>query len=94
MNVEGVSSASTQLQSESVTPKTTSPKPSSIRAVSEDRTTLQSGSSSVQSLAAAALQSPQIRQDQVNALSESVRGNQYQVDANELAAAISGSGGR
>ena len=94
MNVEGVSSTSTQLQAESVTPKATSPTPSSTQAVSQDRTTLQSGSSSVQSLAAAALQSPQIRQDQVNALSESLRGNQYQVDANALAAAISGSGGR
>jgi flagellar biosynthesis anti-sigma factor FlgM len=94
MNVEGVSSASTQLQSESVTPKNTSPKPSSTQAVSQDRTTLQSGSTSVQSLAAAALQSPQIRQDQVDSLRESVRSGQYQSDSNRLAAAISGSGGR
>jgi flagellar biosynthesis anti-sigma factor FlgM len=94
MNVEGVSSARTQLQPEHVTAQPTSSKPSSTATVSHDRTTLQSGSSSVQSLAATALQSPEIRQDRVASLRASVRGDEYQLDASRLAASISGSGGR
>jgi anti-sigma28 factor (negative regulator of flagellin synthesis) len=94
MNVEGVSSAGTQLQSESDIPQVTSSKSAGSQSVSQDRATLQSGTSSVQSLAAAALQSPQVRQDQVDSLRESVQGNGYQIDTNRLAAAISGSGGR
>jgi flagellar biosynthesis anti-sigma factor FlgM len=93
MNVEGVSSARTQLQSESVSPKVTT-KPPSTQSVSQDRTTLHSGSSSVQSLASVALQSPEIRQDKVDSLRASVRGDEYQIDASRLADSISGSAGK
>jgi flagellar biosynthesis anti-sigma factor FlgM len=95
MNIQGISSArNTQLETESVKSKVSSNATSSARPVSQDRTTLHSDSTSVQSLAATVLQSPEVRQDKVDSLRASVRGDEYQIDASRLADAISGSAGR
>lgn len=54
----------------------------------EDRTTLRTDSQSVQSLTSQALNSPEIRQDKVDALRQSVTSGEYQVSAKAIANAI------
>jgi flagellar biosynthesis anti-sigma factor FlgM len=54
----------------------------------EDRTTLRTGNLSVQSLTSQALNTPEIRQDKVDALQQSVSSGQYQVSAKAIASAI------
>jgi flagellar biosynthesis anti-sigma factor FlgM len=54
----------------------------------EDRATLQTGSQSVQSLTSQALNSPEIRQDKVDALRQSIGSGQYQLDASKIAGAM------
>jgi flagellar biosynthesis anti-sigma factor FlgM len=56
--------------------------------VTEDRTTLSSGSTSIQSLTGQAMSSPEVRQDKVDALRQSVNSGGYQVDASKIAGAI------
>jgi flagellar biosynthesis anti-sigma factor FlgM len=58
----------------------------------EDWTSFHSDSTSVQSLTSQALNSPEVRQDTVDALRQSVNGGQYQVNATRVAAAISSNG--
>jgi flagellar biosynthesis anti-sigma factor FlgM len=60
----------------------------------QDRTTLHSDSQSVQSLTRQALSSPEIRQDKVDALSQSVKSGSYQLDATGIAGAIIESNGK
>jgi flagellar biosynthesis anti-sigma factor FlgM len=59
----------------------------------QDRTTLHSDSVSVQSLTSQALSSPEIRQDKVDAISQSVSSGSYKLDATETADAIIHSNG-
>lgn len=54
----------------------------------EDRTTLSTDSQSVQSLTSQALNSPEIRQDKVDTLRQSVSSGEYQVSAKAIANAI------
>jgi len=54
----------------------------------EDRTTLRSDSASVQALTSQAMQYPAVRQDKVDALSQSVQSGQYKPDPTETASAI------
>jgi flagellar biosynthesis anti-sigma factor FlgM len=54
----------------------------------EDRTTLRTSNLSVQSLTSQALNTPEIRQDKVDALQQSVSSGQYQVSAKAIASAI------
>jgi flagellar biosynthesis anti-sigma factor FlgM len=56
--------------------------------LTEDRTTLQTGSLSVQSLTSQAMNTPEIRQDKVDALRQSVTSGEYQVSAKAIASAI------
>jgi flagellar biosynthesis anti-sigma factor FlgM len=59
----------------------------------QDRTTFHSDSLSVQSLTSQALSSPEVRQDKVAALSQSVNSGSYKLDANGIAGAIIDSNG-
>jgi flagellar biosynthesis anti-sigma factor FlgM len=59
----------------------------------QDRTTLHSDSLSVQALTSQALSSPEIRQDKVDAVSQSVSSGSYKIDAKETADAIIHSNG-
>ncbi len=53
-----------------------------------DRTTLTSQPGVAASLTVTALQSPEIRQDQVNSLKDAVSSGQYQLDPQQIARAI------
>jgi flagellar biosynthesis anti-sigma factor FlgM len=59
----------------------------------QDRTTFHSDSQSVKSLTSQALSSPEVRQDKVAALSQSVNSGSYKIDANGIAGAIKDSNG-
>ena len=74
--------------------KVSSSSLSGAQSTTEDRTTLHSEKLSVQSLTSQALQTPEIRQDKVDALSESVESGQYKPDATATASAILASGGQ
>jgi flagellar biosynthesis anti-sigma factor FlgM len=64
-----------------------------VTRATQDRTTLHSDSLSVQSLTSQALSSPEVRQDKVDALSQSVNSGTYHPDATAIAGAmIDGSG--
>jgi flagellar biosynthesis anti-sigma factor FlgM len=54
----------------------------------QDRTTFHSDNMSVQSLTSQALDTPEIRQDKVNTLSQSVSSGTYQIDATAIAGAM------
>jgi flagellar biosynthesis anti-sigma factor FlgM len=54
----------------------------------QDRTTFHSDSLSVTSLTSQAMSSPEIRQDKVDTLSQSVNNGTYQLDATRIAGAI------
>jgi negative regulator of flagellin synthesis FlgM len=54
----------------------------------EDRTTLTSDSASVGSLASVALSSPEIRQNLVDSLKQSVSSGQYELNPDKIAASM------
>jgi negative regulator of flagellin synthesis FlgM len=54
----------------------------------QDRTTLHSDSLSVQALTSQAMNTPEIRQDKVDALRQSINSGTYQLDATKIAGAI------
>jgi flagellar biosynthesis anti-sigma factor FlgM len=54
----------------------------------EDRTTFHSDSASVQALTSQAMQSPDVRQGKVDAISQSVKSGEYKADPTETAGAI------
>jgi flagellar biosynthesis anti-sigma factor FlgM len=56
--------------------------------LAQDRTTLHSDSLSVQSLTSQALSSPEVRQDKVDTISQSVNSGSYQLNATATAGAI------
>jgi flagellar biosynthesis anti-sigma factor FlgM len=58
------------------------------QSAAQDRTTFHSDSFSVKSLTSQALNSPEIRQDKVDALSQSVKSGAYQLDATKIAGSI------
>ena len=60
----------------------------SAQSTTEDRTTFHSDSASVQALTSQAMQSPAVRQNKVDALSQSVKSGEYKADPTETAGAI------
>jgi len=54
----------------------------------EDRATLTSDQASVSNLVSTAMQSPEIRQDKVAALQQSVSSGQYKLDPGKIAASM------
>jgi negative regulator of flagellin synthesis FlgM len=89
MRIDLMNSAASQLANEpgaqsvngqnAVTPQTQA---------SEDRATLTSDQASVSNLVSTAMQSPQIRQDKVAALQQSISNGQYQLDPAKTAASM------
>jgi flagellar biosynthesis anti-sigma factor FlgM len=55
---------------------------------SEDRTTLSSNSTSVGSLVSKALESPEVRQDKVQSLRQSINSGEYELDPDKIASSI------
>ena len=93
MKIDGVGPVEAQLPVDSVTARVSSGGQASPQGAVQDRTSFQSDSNSVLSLATQALSSPEIRQGTVDALRQSVNSGQYQLDPARIAAAISQSGG-
>lgn len=60
----------------------------STQSTTEDRTTFHSDSASVQALTSQAMKTPEVRQDKVDALSQSVKSGEYKADPTETAGAI------
>jgi len=60
----------------------------STQSATQDRTTFHSDKLSVQSLTSQAMNSPEIRQDKVDALRQSVKSGEYQVSSTKTADAI------
>jgi flagellar biosynthesis anti-sigma factor FlgM len=61
---------------------------SDAQSVTQDRTTFHTDTLSVQSLTAQVLKSHEVRQNKVDALSQSVKRGEYQVDSTKTADAI------
>jgi negative regulator of flagellin synthesis FlgM len=55
---------------------------------SGDRTTLTSGSGSVSALVSEAMSSPDVRQDKVQSLQQSISSGQYKLDPDQIAGAM------
>jgi flagellar biosynthesis anti-sigma factor FlgM len=64
------------------------------QSATQDRTTFHSDSLSVQSLTSQALNTPEVRQDKVDALSQSVNSGTYKLDATKTAGAIIDNNGK
>jgi flagellar biosynthesis anti-sigma factor FlgM len=64
------------------------------QSATQDRTTFYSDSLSVQSLTSQALNTPKVRQDKVDALSQSVNSGTYELDATKIADAIIDNNGK
>lgn len=58
-------------------------------ASTEDRVTLASSGSTVQSLTTQAMNTPQVRQDKVDTLRQAISSGSYQLDSAKIASAIS-----
>ena len=58
----------------------------------QDRTTFKTDPQSVQSLTTQVLNTPEVRQDKVDALSQAVRRGEYKTDSTETASALIKSG--
>jgi negative regulator of flagellin synthesis FlgM len=73
-------------------PSTKRVSPESLQAPesdgSGDRTTLTSGSGSVNSLVSEAMHSPEVRQDKVQSLQQAISSGQYKLDPDKIAGAM------
>ena len=89
MRIDLYNSAAVQLSNEAnssqVKAESAATSPS---AGTEDRTTLTSGSASVQSLVSAAMKSPEIREDKVASLQQAISSGQYKLDPQKIAASM------
>ena len=88
MKIDLNSPAASMLQVDQSPKQISNSGSASVQGATQDRTTLQTGSHSVQALTSQALNSPEIRQDKVDALQQSVSSGQYQVSAKAIASAI------
>ena len=88
MKIDVNSLAANQLSVDRGPKQVSNGSPAGIQSSTEDRTTLRTGTLSVQSLTSQALNTPEIRQDKVDALQQSVSSGQYQVSAKAIASAI------
>jgi flagellar biosynthesis anti-sigma factor FlgM len=93
MKVDASSLAQTQLPVNDVAAPGPAGDLTGTNGAQDDWTSFQSDSVSVQSLTSQALDSPEVRQDTVDALRQSVASGQYQVDPANIAAAITDSEG-
>jgi negative regulator of flagellin synthesis FlgM len=62
--------------------------PTTFPSNTEDKTTLSSSKTSVESMTSQALQTPEIRQDKVSAIRESIKNGSYDLDPSKIASAI------
>jgi flagellar biosynthesis anti-sigma factor FlgM len=88
MKIDVNSPALNQISAERSTKQVTNGSISTAQSATEDRTTFHSDSASVQALTSQAMQSPEIRQSTVAALTQAVRSGTYKPDATATASAI------
>lgn len=88
MKIDVNSPAVNMVSVNSPTNKVSSGSAASVKVSTEDRTTFHSDSLSVQSLTSQAMQSSEVRQDKVDALSQAVKSGSYNADASKTASAI------
>jgi len=89
MRIDLYNSSATELSSDVASQKVNAEKTAkSDPSSTEDRTTLTADSASVGSLASVALSSPEVRQNLVDSLKQSVSSGQYELDPNKIAASM------
>ena len=89
MRIDLFNPAATQLPSEtSAQPAKAGNAPALDQGGTGDRTTLTSGSAAVSSLVSQAMNAPAIRQDKVQGLQQAIANGQYELDAQQIAAAM------
>lgn len=88
MKIDLNSLAASQLSVDRGAKQVSSSSLTGTQATTEDQVSFHSDSLSVQSLTSQALSSPQIRQDKVDALRQSVTSGTYQLDASKTAGAM------
>ena len=94
MKIEVNSPAVSQVPDQRSAKQVSNNSPATSQSATVDRTTLYSDSSSIQSLVSQALKSPEVRQDKVDAIRQSISNGQYQVDPANIAAGIIASNGK
>lgn len=88
MRIDPFNSSASQISSDPSSPQVSSQKIANAGQSSEDRATLSSDSTSVNSLVSTALSSPEIRQDKVDSLQQAISSGQYQIDPGKIASSI------
>jgi negative regulator of flagellin synthesis FlgM len=94
MKIEVNGPAASQVPDQRSAKQVSNSSPASSQSATVDRTTFYSDSASVQSLVSQALKSPEVRQDKVDTIRQSISNGQYQVDSTKIAAAIIASNGK
>lgn len=90
MRIDLTNSAANQISTEPGSTQQVSTQKPALSSLpgSEDRTTLSSDTASVSSLVNVAMQSPEIRQDKVASLQQSIANGTYQLDPAKIAASM------
>ena len=89
MRIDLYNSSATELSSDVASQKVNAEKTAkSDLSSTEDRTTLTADSASVGSLASVALSSPEVRQNLVDSLKQSVNSGQYELNPGKIAASM------
>jgi flagellar biosynthesis anti-sigma factor FlgM len=89
MRIDPFNAAASQVSSDTGTPQAVAQSATQSSQVgAEDRTTLTSDSASLSSLVGMALSSPQVRQDRVDSLKQSVSSGNYDLDPAKIASAM------
>jgi flagellar biosynthesis anti-sigma factor FlgM len=77
-----------QIPTERAAKQVSTGSPTIFQSKTEDRTTLGSGKTTVQSLTSQALQTPEIRQNKVSAIRESIKNGSYDLNPSKIASAM------
>jgi negative regulator of flagellin synthesis FlgM len=93
MKIETNSPSASLLPADRSTKQISTTSTAVAQGASQDRTTLHTDSQSVKSLTSQAMSSPEVRQDKVDELRQSVNSGAYQIDATKIAGAIASSNG-
>jgi flagellar biosynthesis anti-sigma factor FlgM len=89
MRIDGYNPAANDVSSDASLPQAGAQSVTQTAGASEqDRATLSSDSASPSSLASIALNSPEVRQDKVNSLAQSIESGEYDLDPAKIASAM------
>jgi flagellar biosynthesis anti-sigma factor FlgM len=88
MKIEVNSLTASQLPVDRSAKQISSNSVTEVQGATQDRTTFHFNGTSVQALTSQALNFPEVRQDKVDALRQSVNSGEYKIDATKIAGAI------